>query len=88
MNNFQQYGGCKKCGSVVNVCPSCGYCEEYHKMGIVEKITYASSEQMNQGMKNLRDAGGKFAVLAQLISEEIGFEEADKQLHAMNNKDV
>ena len=57
-------------------------------MGIVEKITYTSPEQMNQGMKNLRDAGGKFAILAQLISGEIGFEEADKQLYAMNNKGI
>jgi hypothetical protein len=88
MNSFQQYGGCKECGSVVNACPSCGYCKEHHEMGIVEKITYTSPEQMNQGMKNLRDAGGKFAILAQLISGEIGFEEADKQLYAMNNKGI
>lgn len=88
MNNFQQYGGCKECGSIINVCSSCGYCEEHHEMGIVEKITYASPEQMNQGMKNLRNAGGKFAVLAQLISGEIDFEEADKRLYAMNDKDV
>jgi hypothetical protein len=64
------YGGCPECGSVINICPNCGYCDEHHADGIVDKMVNASPETLQSATAAWIKRGGKWEALARFLMGE------------------
>lgn len=76
------------CGKVGDWCKCCSryICKDCHSEVVTDKIFNASPDQLNSATIKMRKRGGKFSVLADMLSGNISLDEFDKRMEQLKRE--